>query len=112
MVWKFTAADGQGHELAALLDASAAGVGEQPKCLFQRLLHDGREFRVHVGLEDAFGALTHVISFAQVLQKARDMARFEGIDVYGDAPELAALRRPLEPFAPRYFEQDAGAALL
>ena len=111
LVWRFTAQAGHTDELAALLDQSADRVNDQPKCLFQRLAQDGPELRVHVGLEDAFGALTHAIFFAQVLDKARGMARFEGITVYGDPAELAALREPFAPFAPSFFERDADAPL-
>ena len=105
LVWKFSVDDDHAKRFAELCDQSAELVHEQPKCLFQRLTRNRHEFHVHVGLEDSFGVLTHVVTFSDTLKRAAAMARFCGLEIYGPGTELALLRDPLASFNPLFIEQ-------
>ncbi len=106
LVWKFSVDDDHAERFIELCDQSAELVREQPKCLFQRLRRDRQEFHVHVGLEDSYGVLTHVVTFSDMLKRSAAMARFCGLEIYGSGPELALLRDPLAPFSPLFIEHD------
>jgi hypothetical protein len=111
LVWKFAVEDVDVAEFAALCETSSELRGEQPKCLFQRITRGERDFRVHVGLEDAYGVLTHISMFADTLKKLGAVARYKGLEIHGDGGELADLRHPLERFRPLYVERRAEAVL-
>lgn len=104
LVWKFRVDDDHAERFVELCDQSAELAREQPKCLFQRLTRDLHEFQVHVGLEDSYGVLTHVVTFSDTLKRAAAMARFCGLEIYGRDTELARLREPLAPFNPVFIE--------
>ena len=106
LVWKFSVDDDHAERFTELYDQSAELVPEQPKCLFQRLRRDRHEFHVHVGLEDSYGVLTHVVTFSDMLKRSAAMARFCGLEIYGSGPELALLRDPLAPFSPMFIEHN------
>lgn len=108
VLWKFSVDEVDADAFVALHDESARDGHEQPKCLFQRLTRDGNDFRVHVGLEDAYGVLTHLVSFADVLRQAGALARYRGLEIHGPAPELVKLHPALRRFGPMYVARDSG----
>jgi hypothetical protein len=106
VVWRFKTEAGRAEAFQALCDEAAGLVREQPKCLFQRVTRKGSDFKVHVGLEDSYGVLSHISSFCDVLRQARLLGRYEGVEIHGPAGELAYLRDPLQAFEPTFFERD------
>ena len=106
LVWRFKATDETAEALQELCNDAGGLVREQPKCLFQRVTRKGSDFKVHVGLEDAYGVLSHVSSFCSVLRQASRLARYQGVEVHGSPVELAHLRQPLQAFEPAFFERD------
>ncbi len=111
LVWKFSVDDDHAERFTELCDQSAELVREQPKCLFQRLRRDRHEFHVHVGLEDSYGVLTHVVTFSDTLKRAAALARFSGLEIYGPGTELTLLHQPLAPFSPLFIEQEGNVAV-
>jgi hypothetical protein len=106
LVWKFRVPERFAEAFAALCEESSRRLHDQPKALFQRVTRRGNELRVHVGLEDSFGVLTHVVEFSQTLKLMRTMGRYNGVEVHGPGIELDLLREPLRRFRPLFIEQD------
>jgi quinol monooxygenase YgiN len=99
---------GKISEFKALCERFVERTSHEPGCLYYGFSFDGNEAHCREAYADAAAFLAHQDNVGSLIQEALALAELIRLEIHGPEGELAKLRAPLAPFAPRFFTLEYG----